>query len=683
MSSPLVLPQHLARKAVIYIRQSTASQVLFNTESAELQRAMQHRALELGWSPDQIEVVSADTGSSASSAVMRLGFKHLLSEIAVGNVGLLLSYESTRLSRNCSDWYPLLDLCALKDCLIADRDGVYNPASINGRLLLGMKGILSEVELHTLRGRLNAGILNKARRGELRLHLPIGYVRLEDGRVVQDPDRQVRHCIQLVFQAFFEKGSVGRVLRMFRDQGLLLPRRFRHIETHWKLADVQYLVNMLRNPTYAGAYVYGRKKTLPPHRPGVRPQQRERPIAEWSVVLQNHHPGYIGWEEFLRIREMLRDNYAEYQKRGSRGAPREGSALLQGISYCGHCGRKLSICYSARVDYVCRYEAQFRGGSTCLNVSARPIDTAVAEAFFAALEPSELDVYEEVISARRRRTVELERAHQQELERLRYEADLARRRYERVDPANRLVAGELERRWEEALTALAEAERRRAGRREERTQPTQEPLPPEWRQALEALGEEMPGIWSRTEVQDRHRKSLLRTLIDKVVLIRPRHRWEEVSVRVVWRGGAVSALSVPVTVGNLRELSSYPEMVTEIRRLVAAGEKDSAIAERLTAAGFRSARNLHVSPSTVSAIRKELGLLRSRGGGAPVEVVGHLTLRQLAEQLSIPLRWFYEPNVKQRLRLHRDPQTGVLVLPDRPEVLERIERLRNPGSPRQ
>src|SRR5215510_6763446 len=323
----MVQPHHLRRKAVIYIRQSTGHQVLTNLESQQLQHAMREHAHHLGWPDDHIEVVETDMGRTAQSTARRDGYKALLAEVALGQVGIVLSYESTRLSRNCTDWYPLLDLCAYNHCLIADRDGVYDAATPNGRLLLGMKGIVSEIELHTLRGRLIAGVQQKAQRGDLALALPAGLLRQDDGVVVKDPDRAVQHAIGLVFQTFLERRSASQVVRLFRDQGLRLPRRHRNCDTVWRTPTVAAVIAILRNPAYAGTFAYGKTQTqVPPG--GGRPQQRRRPLSQWKVIVHNRYPAYITWKTFERIQAIVDDNYATYEQNKRRGIPRQGAAPI-------------------------------------------------------------------------------------------------------------------------------------------------------------------------------------------------------------------------------------------------------------------------------------------------------------------------------------------------------------------
>ena len=492
-----ILPHHLERRAVIYIRQSTGHQVLSNVESRKMQHAMREHAKRLGWDESQIEVVEVDTGSSAQSTAGRDGYKRLLSEIALGNVGIVISYESARLSRNCSDWYPLLDLCAYQKCLIADRDGVYDPSAPNGRLLLGMKGILSEVELHTLRGRLVAGVQNKARRGELALALPAGLVRLEDGRVVKDPNVQVQKAIELVFSSFLELKSASKVVRYFNENHLRVPKRHRNREIVWQPASVARIVAILRNPAYAGAFAYGKTQTI--RKPdGSRPQQKRRPIKDWSVLVKDRYPGYVSWETFERIQSSLSDNYAEYDRNKSRGTPRPGAALLQGLVYCGCCSHKMVVQYKGGSRYLCNYDRHQKQQPVCQFLPADPIDEYVVGAFFDALSPAELDLYDQAMKTRNSQWSEIQAAQDRELQRLRYEVDLARRQYDLVDPENRLVAAELERRWESALKALNDTERQFELIKHERDKVVPLRLPRKLRQAFQSLGKSLPTLWQQS-----------------------------------------------------------------------------------------------------------------------------------------------------------------------------------------
>ncbi len=549
--SELITPRHLARKAIIYIRQSSPQQVLSNQESLRLQYALEQRAISLGWRPEDVVVIDSDLGLTATSAQHREGFKELLAQVTLGEVGIILSFDVTRLARNCSDWYPLLDLCGYKQCLIADRDGIYDPGSANGRLLLGLKGQLSELELHTIRVRMTAGLLNKAERGELALQLPIGLTRLPTGTVVKTPNREVQDRIELVFTTFLERRSASKVLEFFNLHNLLLPRRDRFGEIVWKQPAIASILAMLKNPAYAGAFVYGRTRTsttgpLPTDKAFKRLSREE-----WKIKVNDVYPAYVSWETFERIQAMLLDNYAEYDRNKTRGIPRPGTALLHGMLYCGECGHKLVVQYKGRTRYICNYLRQQYRVPVCQYIPSDPIDQAVVAAFWEALAPIELEAYAAAVARQQGQQTLLDHAQQQQLTRLRYEAELAQRQFNRVDPDNRLVAAELEQRWEEALRALKQAE-------ELYTQQQRQPcllaaLPPELQAQFRAVGQYLPQLWDQGLIDQRHKKALLRSLIDKVVLQRTAP--DRVQTRIVWKGGATTTLIVAVSVGSFTDLA--------------------------------------------------------------------------------------------------------------------------------
>lgn len=672
--SELVERHHLQRRAVIYIRQSTGHQVLSNLESRKMQHAMREQARRLGWSDEQIHIVEADTGNSAQCTTNRDGYKNLLSDIALGHVGIVFSYESARLSRNCSDWYPLMDLCAYQNCLIGDRDGVYDPSSANGRLLLGMKGILSEVELHTLRGRLIAGVQNKARRGELAMCLPAGLVHQEDGRVVKEPNIQVQEAIDMVFRIFLERKSASKVVRHFRDHGLLVPKRHHNRDTVWCPVTGARILAILRNPTYAGAFVYGRNRKV--RKSGAsQPQKKPRATEDWTVLLKDHHPGYITWETFEHIQQILSDNYAEYSRRKSRGSARTGVALLQGLVYCGRCGHKMNITYQHESRYGCTFYKQHHGDTVhCQTLPGTRIEEYVVDSFFDALSPAELDLFEQAMETRDDQWAEIQAAQKREMQRLLYEVDLARRQYDRVDPDNRLVASELERRWESALKAVSATEARFAQVRREREQDATSGLSDELRQALQSLGQSLPEVWPRLE--QTRRKELLRCLIDKVVL-RRKEQYEFIHVRIVWRGGAISERDIEVHVGSFEQLSSFKEMEARVLELEAAGKSDADIAETLTRQGFRSPRSDKLLISTIRVIRSKHGRLRRVIKHRPRRVAGFLTTPEVAERLGVQPHWLYRRIKRGRIDIRRDPDKNMYLFPDDAQVMEDLCALRD------
>ena len=458
LTSELVTPAHVARKALIYVRQSSPHQPINNQESLRLQYALQQRAEALGWASERVEVIDSDLGTTASTADHRSGFKDLIAQVTLGEVGIILSYDVTRLSRNCSDWYPLLDLCGYKSCLIADHDSVYDPSSANGRLLLGLKGQISEVELYTIRARLTAGLLNKAKRGELALTLPVGLVRDEDGVVHKDPNREVQDCISLVFSTFLQVKAAAQVLLHFNRQHLTLPRRDRFGTITWRQPSLAAVISMLKNPAYAGAFVYGRTRTIRDPANPSKIHLKTLPMEEWKIRVNDKYPAYIDWLTYERIQAQLMDNYLEYDRNKSRGIPRNGAALLHGIVYCGECGHKMVVQYKHVTRYICNYLRQQYRVPVCQYIPADIIDNYVVNAFFEALSPVELNAYEQAIKVQQKSEEKLNHAHKQQLERLQYEVALTERRFNQVDPDNRLVAAELEHRWETALSELQKAQ---------------------------------------------------------------------------------------------------------------------------------------------------------------------------------------------------------------------------------
>jgi DNA invertase Pin-like site-specific DNA recombinase len=573
--SELVSSAHLQRKALIYIRQSTPHQVLSNQESLRLQYALQQRAVDLGWRQEDIEVIDADLGMTGASASHRLGFQGLVARVTLGQVGIILSVDVTRLSRNCSDWYPLLDVCGYRGCLIADRDGIYDPGSANGRLLLGLKGQLSELELHTIKARMTAGLLNKAQRGELALSLPIGLVRNAIGKVHKDPNREVQDRLALIFTTFLRARSASKVLQFLNTHDLCLPRRDRFGDVVWKKPTVAAILQILKNPAYAGAFVYGKTRSVRKDPTSPHTQEVRLPMAEWKIRLNDIYPAYITWDTFEQIQQMLVENYAAYDRNKSRGVPRDGAALLHGMVYCGECGHKMVVQYKNGTRYLCNYLRQQYHVPVCQYIHADPVDEKIVEAFFQALSPVELDVYAAAVATQQATAQNVTHAHHQHLERLRYEATLAGRQFNHVDPDNRLVAAELEKRWEGALADLKQAEETEATRII--SPPSLLALSSELQTAFRAIGQHLPALWQQGLVSQRHKKALLRALIDKVVV----HRFarDQMQARIVWKGGETTTFVIPVPIGTFKDLAGAEDMERLILERSAAGILDAEIAQ--------------------------------------------------------------------------------------------------------
>ena len=674
LKSGLVTPAHLARRAVVYIRQSTPAHVVSHQESLRLQYALGERARELEWHATDVDVVDADLGLSGASVAGRDGFKEVAARVGLGEVGLVLSIDVTRLARNCSDWYPLLDICALRGCLIADRDGVYDPGSPNGRLLLGLKGTISELELHTIRSRLTAGLLAKAGRGELALTLPVGLVRMPDEVVVKDPDLEVRERLGLVFSTFLRLRSAAAVMRRLNAEGLDLPRRDRHGDLRWTRATVSAVARILKNPAYAGAFVYGRKRMKEGVGPGGGRQKAARPMQEWRIVVKDRYPAYVDWATYEGIQAILADNRAEYMHTKSRGSPRDGELLLQGIAWCARCGHKMFVRYKGGGEYVCNSLHIQQGLPTCQSIRAAAIDEAVGQAFLAAVAPAELDALSRAHRTRRRADEAVTRAAEQQLERKRYQAALAQRQYDKVDPDNRLVAAELERRWEAALLELKAAEEALAAKQASPSSAAPG-LDPALRGKVVALAGRLPAIWTDPTTGDAKRKALLRCLVEKVALERGTH--DVAQVRVVWRGGAVSELAVPRPVTGLASLTRGAEMRERILELARAAMPDDEIATTLTREGHRSPTCPdRVLPVTVRGVRLAAGLRvkaqRTRWRHGP----GVLGVTAMAERMGIPSKWLYVQIRTGRILIDRQP-SGAYLFEDAPKVIAALQRLRS------
>jgi DNA invertase Pin-like site-specific DNA recombinase len=665
--SELITPFHLGRKALIYIRQSSPNQVLTNQESQRLQYALQQRAGEYGWTPDAIEVIDTDLGRTASTTQGRQGFKEIVTQVTLDQVGIIFSYDVTRLSRNCTDWYQVLDLCGYRRCLIGDRDGIYDPATINGRLLLGLKGQISELELHTIKARLTAGLLNKARRGELALPLPVGLTRDALGRVVKRPDREAQDRIELVFATFLRVRTLSGVVKSFQNEELLVPRRDAFGDVVWRRPTVPSVRAVLKNPAYAGSFVYGRTRTVreSPDRP---PVQKPLPVSEWKIHLRDQYPPYIDWATFEKIQTMLRDNHSEYDRHKTRGVPRSGKAMLHGLVYCGECGHKLTVQYKDKTQYVCNSMWKQHRAPVCQRIPGDPIDDHVVRLFFEALAPAELDVYDRVQASLSEEREQMGRARRQQLERLRYQARLAERQYQNADPDNRLVAAELESRWETALRELKYAEETF-----EHEQATLEQLDPETRRALAEVGKRLPEWWHADRFSQEQRKALLRCLIDKVVVHRAAP--DVVRCRVVWKGGDTTDADVAVTVGAWSRLSRGREMEKMILELARQGNPDTEIARRLTVDGFRSPRQVNVLTSTVQAIRLRHHVYRNRRQSHPRRIPEFMTVPQLASKLKLPRHWISDRIHNGTIKVDLDPASRIYLFPDTVETVDLFRQL--------
>ena len=626
---------HTQRSAFVYIRQSSLSQVEHNRESTARQYALVDRACQLGWSKERVVVIDEDLGLSGASTDKRSGFVRMTSEVALARVGIILGIEVSRLARNNADWYRLLELCGLTDTLIGDSDGIYHPALFNDRLLLGLKGTMSEAELHIIRARLDGGIRNKAARGELRRGLPVGFVWGEhDGNVIFHPDAAVTGAIHAVFERFTEFGSARRVWLWFRSESLPFPLQDGPDgQIRWVSPTYTAIHHILTNPVYAGAYAYGKtrcQRYVDEHGT-VRKRMRLLPISEWAVLIPNHHPGFIDWTPF-QANQVRLDSNTRPKPHQIGGAVREGSALLQGIAICGHCGRKLRTHYRGRNSspgYHCAGKNIVEGrGVYCLNIGGLAIDQAVANSFLQALTPAAVDA---VILATRQLQDNHDTALSQwrlEVERKRYEAERAERRYKTVEPENRLVARGLESEWENRLRDLADAEAEL--RRRELLRP--DPIPPDQLKRIQSLGADLQQLWTAPTTTDRDRKELLHTLIEEVLIDAKRNE-NQVHLTLRWRGGAITSLIVTVPRFRPSGPKTDEDIITLLPRL-AALYPDEVIAGILNRQGRKTASGERFTANQVGSLRRYRNIPRFQPPAVPP--VGELaSIRKAAQILGL------------------------------------------------
>lgn len=682
ITSDLIQPLHLSRMAIVYVRQSSPQQVLSNQESQRMQYALTKRAESFGWPAEQVRVIDDDLGISGSSAEQRPGFQELTTLVSLDRAGLVIAFDATRLARNCTDWYQLLDLCGHRECLIADADSVYDPASINGRLLLGLKGQIAELELHTIKARLTAGLIAKAQRGELALTLPTGLIRMETGEVVQHPDRETQDRITLVFESILKLRSIAQVVRSFKQKQLLIPRRDRFGDIQWKRPTIASIGSMLNNPAYAGAYAYGRTRTVRSATTG-RSIQQTRPIDQWRVLLKDRWLGYVSWDDFETIQTMLRDNHSEYDRNKTRGVPREGKALLAGIAWCGECGHKMCVQYKGGTRYICNHLRQQHGEPVCQYLPGDAIDDQVVAWFFETLSAAEIDLSASALADADRDHDRTLAALRQQVQRLRYRSQLADRQFQKSDPDNRLVTAELERRWEQSLRELQTAETTLA--ETESSSPCWA-IPADLLESLKDIGRQLPDLWQQNLFSTSRKKALLRSLIEKVVLHRDREQADHIVTRVVWKGGAITESCVPVPVGNIAQLTNAKQMEDQIVLLAEQGIDDETIAKQLTESGFRSPRHpgrlLH---STVKGIRLRHGVMIKRSQSHPRQIPGCLTIPQLAAAIEVTPHWLYDRIHNGTIHVEKDTKTGLFLFPDSPDTVEQFRQLRDetlqqPGS---
>lgn len=625
-----VKTSHLKRSAYLYVRQSTLRQVLENTESTERQYALRQQAVVLGWPLDRIITIDTDQGLSGASAADREGFQRLVTEVGLGRAGIVLGPEVSRLARNSMDWHRLLEICALTDTLILDEDGVYDPAHFNDRLLLGLKGTMSEAELHVLRARLQGGIRNKARRGELFIRPAMGFVYSADGKLVIDPDQQVQQSVRVLFETFRRTGSAMATVKFFAEQGLQFPRRV-HTGTNkgdtvWAGLEHSRVLRILHNPRYTGAFVYGRTHT----RKKVEGDWviERVPREEWEVLIREKHAGYIDWDEYERNQRRLQENCQSYGADRRKSPPREGPALLQGLMLCGCCGKRMTVRYHSRrgqlsPDYVCQREGIEHAEPICQHIPGSSIDEAVGNILVETVTPVALEVALAVQQELQSRLEEADRLRQQQVERSRYEAELARRRYLRVDPDNRLVADSLEADWNARLKMLAEAQELCERQREQDRQVVND----QQRAAILSLANSFPKLWRDPTTPDRERKRMVRLLLEDVTLI----RGNSITLHLRFKGGAHRTIQLPLPLRSWEQRQTNKEAVAEIDRLLDIYTYPE-IAAKLNECGMASGEGNPFTARIVAGVQRRYGL-KSRYDR--LRAAGLLTLEEVAQVLDL------------------------------------------------
>lgn len=599
-SHPKILPFHLSRDPYVYVRQSTLNQVLYNGESTERQYALADRACQLGWGAEQVVIIDEDQGQSAASSAHRAGFQQLISAISLEQVGIVLVLEVSRLARSCSDWYRVLELAALSGTLIGDEAGIYDPRDYNDRLLLGLKGTLSEAELYTLKTRLQGGRLNKARKGELAQPLPVGFVRTPDHRVQLDPHEDVQATLRVIFEQFQQLGSANAVLRYFRDQDLLLPRLILQGEEMgqivWRRASYAAIYLVLTNPAYAGAFAFGRRKQAAKRVPGDLVKRSRLPMEEWEVLIPDVYPAYISWEQYRANRSRLHKNLGCFAE--PSGVPRQGEALLQGIVFCARCGRRMAASYvDTGAYYRCAHLKRRYGDPVCQGFKASHVDQAVVNAFLAVVEPVHIEATLVALDQLEQQRQASDQLWQQRLERARFEAERLHRQYNRVEPENRLVARELETQWNAALQSVAALQQAYTQAQQQQFQP----LSPADRQRIEALVHDVPRVWAAPTTLPADRKRMLRCLIQDVSLDSfslP----GQTQIQIHWQTNTLTSLTVhrPTAADGHRLSASIVETI----RGLALQHPDDRIAEILNQQGLKTAQGLEWSYRRVMDTRR-------------------------------------------------------------------------------
>ncbi len=677
-----ITSDHLNRQAIVYVRQSTLHQVENNQESTRLQYALRDKACQLGWPKERIVVIDEDLGHSGGSTEDRFGFQHLVAEVCLGHCGIVLSLEISRLARSCSDWYQLLENCARFATLICDQDGIYDPATYNDRLLLGLKGTMSEAELHIIKQRMSEGKRAKALRGELGLRVPIGYIRRPSGEVIKDPDEQAQLVIESVFETFERKRSINSVFRYLVEQDIRMPYRLisgpGKGELEWRRAKKGSLRNLFHNPIYAGAYAWGRSHTDPRKKiPGHPGSGRTVPSVEnCEVLLKDRLPAYISWAQFELNQKQLEDNTVT-----AKGATRKGSSLLSGLLTCGHCGHTMRTGYTNNgrlLRYICNYEMTQYEGVICQSLAGKALDDYIAQWVLKALEPAALEVSLAVANDLEAEQKQLQKHWAQRLERAGIESERMYRQYNAVEPENRLVARTLEKQWEEAL-----ASEEKLKQEYERYMAKQPGLAsPQERAKIEALAQDIPGLWRADTTTASDRQQIVRQLIERII-VTVEGKTEQVELEMHWTGGHQTQVTMQRSVASLEQLSIYPALKQRVKALHSEQMRTVDIARTLNDEGWCSARqgspyNAHIVRRLLARMGLSTGPSQQQRAAQVEREAGEWTMSELSGKLDIPTatlhRWLKSGQLKGRLTMARGSKLW-LVQADRAE-LARLRQLK-------
>jgi DNA invertase Pin-like site-specific DNA recombinase len=685
--------EHRDRTAVVYVRQSSRQQVLEHAESTRLQYALVERAAGLGWARSRIVVIDDDLGASAATADARVGFSRLVTEVTMGRVGIVLGIEMSRLARTGQDWHQLLELCSLAGTLLADPDGVYDPGYYNDRLLLGLKGTMSEAELYLIRQRMLSGRLAKAERGELAFQLPIGYVRRLSGQVAKDPDEQAQHVVHLIFDTFSRLGTLNGVLRYLADHQIQLPVRVRSGpakgELEWRRPSRETLQIMLHNPIYAGYYAYGRRRVDPrrkqPGRPGTG--RVVRSDAEWHVLLPDRMPAYITVEQFEANAAKMAANR---QIAGSPGAPREGAALLAGLLRCGKCGggHRMTVRYHTPSShnpahgYVCAYnQVNYGTGGPCQHIAGPALDAYVTEQVLAAVAPAALEVSMHAAAQAEAERSMIDKLWRQRLERAGYAADRARRQYQLAEPENRLVVRQLEKEWEAALAELD----RLQGDYQRFTQSQPMTLTPAERQTIQDLAHNLPQIWNAPTTGQTDRKQLLRILIEKITVTVIGDS-ELIDVAITWAGGHHTTGQAVRPVARMDQLSYYPQLLARVTELARQGRTTRQIADTLNAEGLRPPKRTdRFGPAQIRTLLNQHNITAPQRRHRPTALTDlgpdEWTVPDLATALHMPLATVYNWIYRGWITARHTPDNKYWIITADPAELQQLRdrRARPPG----